>query len=85
MSKYLDMRVAEIITDLGETLMRELAIPGEVTEAILTFAIDVVQEDVYYHPEELLRSYVTEPENCALCSTTAERLFNLLGTGVVDD
>jgi hypothetical protein len=84
MNEYTRMSVADVITSLGKSLMQELDIPGETTEAILTFAIDVVREDVYYYPTDILDSFVAEPERCSFCRKTAERLFNLLGAEPVE-
>jgi hypothetical protein len=84
MDEYAHMSVADVITSLGRSLMQELEIPGDATETILTFAIDVVREDVWYYPADLLDSLVADPECCSFCRRTAERLFDLLGVAPVD-
>lgn len=76
--------IAEIITDLGSELMRELGIPGELTPAILSFAIDVGREDALWYDEQMLRDVFTSPEVAAFCRPTAARLFGMFRTDSIE-
>lgn len=75
--------IPEMITDTLRSVMRELAIPGEPTEDVLTFALDVSRDDFF--PEEFLPQLLASPQSAAFCRTTAARLFTLLRAEPVED
>lgn len=75
--------VPEMITATMRSVMRELAIPGEPTEDVLTFALHVSPDDFF--PDEFLPQLLASPQTAAFCRTTAARLFTLLRAEPVED
>jgi hypothetical protein len=76
--------IAEIITDLGGELMREVGIPGELTSAILSFAIDIGPEDFRWHNDQMLSDVMISPEDSSFCRSTAARLFDMFRTDPIE-
>lgn len=76
--------LAEMVTDVGGEVMRDLEIPGELTHQILSFAIDVGPEDARWENDQMLSDAMTWPEASSFCRSTATRLFAIFQTEPID-
>jgi hypothetical protein len=77
------MTIAETITDVADSLMRERGIGPELVDAVVSFALEISREDDYY-TDETLREMLRSSAVASFCRRAATRLFELLGTDRVE-